>query len=78
MASVILSFYDPRNFGVLDQHMWKALKKERKVSGDLTNERDHSEAYLRALRILRNEARQSGFSTREVEIAYFAKDYYGD
>lgn len=75
MASVILTFYAPRTFRVYDQHMWNTLRTENKVSGDIEGS---TEQYIDALEVLRRIAAQYSLSVREVEIAYFSKDYYSD
>ena len=65
LASVILTFYDPRNFGVYDIHVWREMFG--KEPGDLFS---NLENLVKFLERLREEARTMELNTRVVEKAY--------
>jgi len=67
VASVILTFYDPENYCVVDFHLYQELYGIRPKI--LTVEK-----YIRVLRRLREEAQRYGLRTRDVEKAYFMKN----
>jgi hypothetical protein len=67
VASVILTFYDPENYCVLDFHVYQELFGFRPKL--LTPEK-----YIRLLGRLREEARKYNLRTRDVEKAYFMKN----
>ncbi len=68
VASVILSFYDPENYGIIDIHSWRELfGKEQNNS---FNESD----FLRFTEALRRLARVHGVFARDVEKALFRKN----
>mgnify|MGYP000315347953 CR=1 FL=1 len=69
LASVILTFYDPKNYGVFDTHVWRELfGKEPK--GLFNNP-----AYLfRVLLELRRIAKNVGLDVRTVEKALFKRN----
>lgn len=70
IASVILTFYDPDNYGVFDIHVWRELYgKEPK---DLFNK--NKNYYLKVLADLRRIARQYNLPVRIVEKALFKKN----
>jgi hypothetical protein len=67
LASVILAFFDPKNYGVFDQHVWRAL---------LGNEPPNlftAQNYLRFLASLRKTAGKNNLDARTVEKALVAK-----
>ena len=67
VASVILSFYDPQNYGIIDIHSWRELfGKEQKPF----NESD----FLRFTEAVRRLARDHGLPARDVEKALFHKN----
>lgn len=67
VASVILTFNDPENYGVLDFHVWHGLyNNDKKVF----NEKD----CLKYFKDLRAKAREVGLPCRDVEKAIFKKD----
>ena len=70
MASVILAFFDPDNYGVLDFHVWEELFNEKRRV--LT-----SHDYVRLLSRLREDATRTGLQVRTVEKAYFMKSILG-
>ena len=69
LASVILTFYDPRNFGVYDIHVWREMfgKEPDNLFSNLEN-------LIKFLERLREEARTMELSARVVEKAYFKKN----
>jgi len=70
IASVILAFYDPENYGVLDIHAWRELfGKEPK---DLFTNAKHIAGYFERLREI---SRRVGLPARDVEKALFKKNY---
>lgn len=77
VGSVILSFWNPRDFAVFDFHAWDGLKAERRVSWACPQERCwEPDKYLREfLPAIRKIARRYGLATRDVEKAYFQRDY---
>jgi hypothetical protein len=67
LASVILSFFDPRDYGVFEVDVWRAL---------LGNEPPNlftSQNYLRFLVVLRKTAGKHNLDARTVEKALFKK-----
>lgn len=69
VCSVILSFYDPQNYGVLDIHAWRGLfGKEPK---DLFS---NIQRFIDFLEELRRIASETDLSCREIEKAIFKKD----
>ena len=70
LASVVLTFYDPKNYGVFDIHVWREFfGKEPK---DLFATNKH---YLKLLTELRTIANTHNLNARIVEKAYFTKNY---
>ena len=67
-ASVILTFYDPKNYGVFDKHVWRELFGED--SRPVYNPRD----CLILLLKLRKIAKKHGLDVRVVEKALFKKN----
>lgn len=70
IASVILTFYDPQNYGVFDIHIWRELYGEEPK--DLFNK--NKDYYLRVLNDLRKIAKKHNLSVRIVEKALFEKN----
>lgn len=67
VASVILTFYDPDNYGVLDFHAWHGLyNNDKKIFTE--------QECLRYFKDLRAKAREVGLPCRDVEKAIFNKD----
>jgi thermostable 8-oxoguanine DNA glycosylase len=67
--SVILTFYNPKEYGVFDRHVWRELfGKESKGEYLWT-----AENYLKVLTELRRIANQYGVDVRTVEKAIFKK-----
>jgi hypothetical protein len=68
IASVILTFFDPKNYGVFDVQVWKAL---------LGNEPPNlftTQNYLKLLAALRKTASKNNLDARIVEKAFFKKN----
>ena len=69
LSSVILTFYDPRNYGILDIHSWRELfGKEPK---DIFSNKQRVLNFFNELRKISIELE---FSCREVEKALFKKN----
>ena len=70
VSSVILTFYDPQNYGVLDIHAWRGLfgKEPRDI---FSNHRQAVKFFNR----LREISSETGLSCRDIEKAIFKKDY---
>ncbi|MCJ7634670.1 hypothetical protein MUP77_20055 [Candidatus Bathyarchaeota archaeon] len=67
VASVILTFYDPQNYCVVDFHVYQEVFGFRPKY--LT-----PELYIRLLGKFREEARKHGLNVRDIEKAYFMKN----
>ena len=67
VASVILTFFDPENYCVVDFHVYQEIFGIRPKY--LTPEK-----YVRLLRKLREEAKMYSLKVRDVEKAYFMKN----
>lgn len=69
LARLILTFYDPRNFGVYDIHAWREMfgKEPKDLFSNIEN-------LMRFLERLREEARAMELDARVVEKAYFKKN----
>ncbi|MEK6835505.1 MAG: hypothetical protein AABX55_00580 [Nanoarchaeota archaeon] len=68
-ASVILTFYDPKNYGVFDIHVWRELfGKEPKNFSKIDN-------YLKLLGNLRERSKRYGLDVRKIEKALFQKNF---
>jgi hypothetical protein len=73
VASVILTFYDPKNYGVFDIHVYD----EMFGTNPKTRPKDMSknpERYIRLLQTLRQMATECGLDARTVEKALFKKN----
>lgn len=67
VASVILSFYAPKHYGVFDFHAWQEIfAKSDGPNYTVTN-------VIKFFEKLREEARKYNLSARKVEKAYFIK-----
>ena len=69
VASTILTFFDPKNYGVFDIHVWREIFGKEK--GNLFT----AENYLKILSKLREIADRYNLEVRTVEKAYFKKNY---
>jgi len=70
IASIILTFYDPLNYGVLDFHAWEELYG-RKIPDDLYTNVD---VLLDFFEKLREISSITGLPCRDIEKAYFKKN----
>ena len=69
LSSVILTFYDPQNYGVLDIHAWRGLfGKEPK---DIFSNPRQAIKFFKKLKEISSE---TGLSCRDIEKAIFKKD----
>jgi hypothetical protein len=71
LSSVILTFYDPQNYGVLDIHAWRGLFKEKEPSDIFSNKKQAIKYFNK----LREISSKTGLSCRDIEKAFFKKDY---
>lgn len=69
LSSVILTFYDPKNYGILDIHVWRILFGEEPT--DLFSNHKHAINFFNKLREIASE---TGLIARDIEKAYFKKD----
>lgn len=69
LSSVILTFYDPQNYGVLDIHAWRGLFG--KEPADIFSNNKQAIKFFKKLREVSSE---TGLSCRDVEKAIFKKD----
>ena len=69
--SVILSFFDPHNYGVFDRHVWRGIFGHETSIVDLFN----IDNYIKLLSALRTIAEQYDLPVRTVEKAYFKRDF---
>jgi len=72
LSSVILTFYDPQNYGVLDIHAWRSLFNEKEPSNLSTDVKSACLYFAR----LRDISSRTSLSCRDVEKALFTKDLY--
>ncbi len=71
LASVILTFFDPRIYGIFDIHVWRAL---------LGNEPPNlftAQNYLKLLAALRKTANKNNLDARTIEKAFYKKHLDG-
>lgn len=68
LASTILTFYDPKNYGVFDIHVW------REMFGEEPKNLFTPKNYLKLLFKLRKIAELHGLNVRTVEKAFFKKN----
>jgi len=69
VASVILTFYDPKNYGVFDTHVWREMFESEPEDLFIRS------TYLRTfLDRLRQESKEHGLGARVIEKAYFKKN----
>lgn len=69
VASTILTFFDPKNYGVFDFHVWQEIFGE-KLEGKYTVSN-----YVDLLSKLREIADKYDFDVRTVEKAFYKKNY---
>lgn len=70
LASVVSTFYDPKNYGVFDIHVWREFfgKEPRDLFAT-------SSYYIKLLSELRAIGNKYDLNARTVEKAYFTKNY---
>jgi hypothetical protein len=70
LASVVLTFYDPKNYGVFDIHVWREFfgKEPKNLFGT-------SSYYIKLLAELRTIGNKYDLNARTVEKAHFTKNY---
>ncbi len=73
LASIILTFYEPQNYGIIDNHSWFEIFRERKPA-NISSNTDHA---IRLFKKLREISSQTGISCRDIERAYFKRDLEG-
>ena len=76
IVSVILTFYNPKEYGVFDRHVWQGLYGDQPSSyfdyefyGNVGN-------YVKVLETLRDEATRHNLDVRTIEKAYFNKHFH--
>jgi hypothetical protein len=72
LSSVILSFYDPQRYGILDIHAWRGL-----FGADVKLNSSQRKQVLRFFTRLREISAETGLPCRDIEKAYFLKDKAG-
>jgi len=70
LSSVILTFYDPDNYGVLDIHVWRNLFGEKEPPDVFSN----PEKAIKFFNKLRDVSSEIGLSCRDIEKAFFKRD----
>ncbi len=68
MASVILTFYAPGEYGVMDIHVWRQLFPRTEITFT-------TKSYIKLLKKLRKYKQKYGLRARTVEQALYAKGY---
>ena len=66
-SSVILSFYNPWKYGILDIHAWRELFGEKEPKTLFSN----NKYAIKFFKKLREISKQTGLSCRDIEKAYF-------
>lgn len=69
LGSVILTFHDPLNYGVLDIHAWRGL-----FGKEPNNVFSNNKQAIKFFNKLREISSETGLSCRDVEKAIFKKD----
>ena len=67
LASIILAFYDPYNYGIFDQSIWDQLFTDEKRNMTV-------DGYLKTLEHLRELAKQHNVPVRIIDMALRTKD----
>lgn len=70
LCSVILTFYDPQNYGVLDIHAWRGLFGEKEPKDVFSN----AQQAVRYFKRLREISAETDMPCRDIEKAIFKKD----
>ena len=74
--SVILTFYDPLNYGVFDKHVYNGLFGEQSKEFYSAMFYADSGNYIKVLQRLREEAKTHKLDARTIEKAYFNRDFH--
>jgi len=69
LASVILTFFDPQKYSILDIHAWREVFKEKEPSNVFSS----SKQAIKFFDKLREISKTTGFSCRDIEKAMFKK-----
>jgi hypothetical protein len=67
LASIILTFFDPKQYCILDQHTWKALL------GNIPPNMQTTLNYLKLLAVIRKSAAKQNLDVRVIDKALFKK-----
>jgi hypothetical protein len=67
LASIILTFFDPKQYCILDQHTWKALL------GNIPPNMQSTQNYLKLLAVIRKSAAKQNLDVRIIDKALFKK-----
>jgi len=67
LASIILTFFDPKTYCILDAHTWKALL------GNVPPNMQTTQNYLVLLAVIRKSAAKQKLDVRVIDKAYFKK-----
>jgi hypothetical protein len=67
LASIILSFFDPKQYCILDSHTWKALL------GNVPPNMQTAQNYLKLLGVIRKSAAKQNLEVRVIDKALFKK-----
>lgn len=70
VSSVILAFYDPTNYGIVDIHSWRGIFKEKEPSDIFTN----TKQIVRFFGQLRLLSKEHNMACRDIEKAFFKKN----
>ncbi len=67
LASIILSFFDPKVYCILDAHTWKALL------GNVPPNMQTTQNYLKLLAVIRKTAAKQNLDVRVIDKAFYKK-----
>ena len=67
LASIILAFFDPKQYCILDQYTWKALL------GNVPSNMQTTQNYLVLLAVIRKTATKQKLDVRVIDKAFFKK-----
>jgi len=70
LGSIILTFYDPQNYAIIDINSWRGIFEEKKPI-NISSSTDHA---IRFFKKLREISSQTGLTCRDIERAYFKRD----
>ena len=69
LASIVLTFFDPKVYCILDNHTWKALL------GNVPPNMQTTQNYLKLLAVIRKTAAKQNLDVRVIDKALFKKGY---